>query len=141
MKFEIVINRRLRNTAPQRLVIRHESSQADAKNNSVRQIHCRQRLNPPIAQRSLMSDEELGAQAWLDEQLVRFYRTRNGRWPRLRQFFASALGGWLLPSRRNESRRDAADFGARPTVGAAFPRVPLALPVPALPTVRHTGVA
>jgi hypothetical protein len=125
MRFEFVINRRLRNIAPRHLVIRHESSQADAKNNSVRQMSCGERVKPPIAQRSLMSDEELGAQAWLDEQLVKFYRTRNGRWPKLRQLFARVVGGWLFPSRRNESRRGAADHGARPTsVGAPVKRQP-----------------
>ena len=72
-----------------------------------------------------MSDEEPGTQAWLDEQLVKFYRTRSGRWLKLRQFFARAVGGWLFPSFRNERRRDAADHGARPTsVGAPVNRQP-----------------
>jgi hypothetical protein len=43
-----------------------------------------------------MSEEELSAQRWLDEQLVRFYHKRNGRWPKLWRLFSNAMGGLLF---------------------------------------------
>ena len=94
MRSESVTHNRPRNISPERVSKRSELARVDKGNPSARTMPRGQQANPLIAQRSRMSDEELGAQAWLDEQLVKFYRTRNGRWRTLRQFFARAVGGW-----------------------------------------------
>jgi hypothetical protein len=92
MRSEIVRYNRLRNISLERVSDRGELARSDDGNPSARRIPRRQRANR-VAQQDPTSDEELSAQTWLDEQLVKFYQMHNGRWPKLRRLFAGAFGG------------------------------------------------
>jgi hypothetical protein len=92
MRSEIVRYNRLRNISPERVSDRGELARSDDGNPSARRIPRGQRANR-VAQQDPTSDEELSAQTWLDEQLVKFYHMRNGRWPKLRRLFTGAFGG------------------------------------------------
>ena len=91
MRSEIVRYSRSRNISPERVSERGESAQSDEGNLSVRRIPRGPKASPLLAQQHPMSDEELGAQTWLDEQLVKFYHKRNGHWPKLRRLFSRAI--------------------------------------------------
>jgi hypothetical protein len=109
MNSEIVIYSRSRNISPERISQRSELARSDKRNPSERMTPQGRRANSPISQQDPMSDEELNAQVWLDEQLVKFYHQRNGRWPKLRRLFSRAIGGRRFPNAGNMSQRHATD--------------------------------
>lgn len=92
MRSEIVRYNRLRDISLERVSERGELARSDDGNPSARRIPRGQRANR-VAQQDPTRDEELSAQTWLDEQLVKFYHMRNGRWSKLRRLFTGALGG------------------------------------------------
>jgi hypothetical protein len=98
MRSEIVKYSRSRNISPDRISARSELARSDKRNPSERMTPRGRRANSLIDQQDPMSDEELSAQVWLDEQLVKFYHQRNGRWPKLRRLFSRAIGGRLFPN-------------------------------------------
>jgi hypothetical protein len=64
---------------------------ADGGNPAKRAIPRGRKTTQIIARRTPMSNEEIRAQIWLDERLVKFYRRRNGLWPKLRRLFSRAV--------------------------------------------------
>jgi hypothetical protein len=64
---------------------------ADRGNPAVRTIRQRPKPTQLTVRRTPMSNEEIRAQIWLDERLVKFYRRRNGLWPKLRRLFSRAV--------------------------------------------------
>ncbi len=113
MRSEIVNYSRSRSISPERISERGELARSDKRNPTERMTPRGRRANPLVSRQNPMSDEELCAQTWLDEQLVEFYRQRNGRWPRLRRWFSRAIGGRLFQSAGNMSQRHPADPPSR----------------------------
>ncbi len=109
MRSEIVKHGRSRNISVERNSQKSELAWSDKRNPSERMTPRGRRANPLISRRNPLSDEELSAQVWLNEQLVTFYRQRNGRWPKLRRLFSRATGGRLFSSAGEIDRGDRGD--------------------------------
>lgn len=91
MRSEIVKFIRSRNVSSDRILERSDLARSDKGNPSERMTPRGRTANSLMAQQNPMSDEGLSAQVWLDEQLVKFYRQRNGRWAKLRRLFSRAV--------------------------------------------------
>jgi hypothetical protein len=109
MRSEIVNYTRSRNISAERISQRNELARSDKRNPSERMTPRGRRANSLTSRQHPISDEELSAQVWLDEQLVKFYHQRNGRWPKLRRLFSRAIGGRRFPNVRNMSQRQATE--------------------------------
>jgi hypothetical protein len=64
---------------------------ADRRNPTERTLPQGRRTTQLTGRRTPISNEEIRAQIWLDERLVKFYRRRNCLWPKLRRLFARAV--------------------------------------------------
>jgi hypothetical protein len=125
MSLESIQHDRLHKISPERVAERSEFAQSNERNPTAQTVPRGLRANPLLARRNPMSDEEVSAQTWLDEQLVTFYHKRNGPWPKLRRLFSKAVGRWLFQSAANQRHRHAADHDRRQsTIGAPPKRHP-----------------
>ena len=109
MRSEIVKYSRSRNMSSERISERGELSRSDEANPSERRLLRGRRANPPIARQNPISDEELSAQTWLDDQLLKFYHQHTGHWPGLRRLFFRVVGGRMFSSAAKIIQRQAAD--------------------------------